>query len=655
MAKTNHKFGVVYGTPSQLSADKIQEGKLYFLAGDESNGIKQGIYGVNPLTSDVPNGVFDLALFGTGAIADGSGYGLSQDNFTKDASIMLKALNDASSSYLLESNYVQVDASNDGYVPKCDASDGTIDSPTKDWVLTYKDGNLGWYKLPAKAFDNGVTSVTITQGEGITCSSSGTAITSTGTRTISLKKATNSSLGGIKLGYTDNEKNYKVQVDDSGNAYVNVPWLDKAEDASHADSADTANELVNSLKVQGDGTDIISFNGSEGKTINIIGGTNVSLTKDATNGKITINADIPGALVYQGVVSTLAEINAKSCTTNDKGDVYVASANFSGTITKNGATYSIEKGDMFICNGSSWDIVNGEGQVTNGSATLEYAKSATIATVDGVNITLTGPATPVTSLGGKTGAITLGTATESNDKSVNFSIDASNKITATVPSLSKYLKSEAATSTYLSKTDASTTYLKISDASYFNTIKVGEESIVADSSKDVLTFVAGDNVTLTPDVSNDTITISATDTVYSHPAAGAGSIDTPSTTTTATTLLTRVKIDSSGHVTDTSAFNGSVGNSTTPIYFKAGVPTKLSYTIAKSVPSNAVFTDTTNTAGSTASTSKLFIIGAESQGDNPQTYSNASVYIDGSCLYSNSKKVATTDDVEAATIYWETL
>lgn len=31
-------------------------------------------------------------------------------------------------------------------------------------------------------------------------------------------------LGGIKVGYTTSGKNYKVQLDSSGNAYVNVPW-----------------------------------------------------------------------------------------------------------------------------------------------------------------------------------------------------------------------------------------------------------------------------------------------------------------------------------------------------------------------------------------------------------------------------------------------
>ena len=46
-----------------------------------------------------------------------------------------------------------------------------------------------------------------------------------------------------------------------------------------------------------------------------------------------------------------------------------------------------------------------------------------------------------------------------------------------------------------------------------------------------------------------------------------------------------------------------VGNTTTPVYFKDGLPMTISYTIAKSVPSNAVFTDTTysNMVGATTS------------------------------------------------------
>lgn len=45
-------------------------------------------------------------------------------------------------------------------------------------------------------------------------------------------------LGGIKVGYTTSGKNYKVQVDSSGNAFVNVPWTDNNTTYNQA-TADT--------------------------------------------------------------------------------------------------------------------------------------------------------------------------------------------------------------------------------------------------------------------------------------------------------------------------------------------------------------------------------------------------------------------------------
>lgn len=66
------------------------------------------------------------------------------------------------------------------------------------------------------------------------------------------------------------------------------------------------------------------------------------------------------------------------------------------------------------------------------------------------------------------------------------------------------------------------------------------------------------------------------------------------------------------------------------------------HTVNSDVPTNAVFTDTKNTAGSTDSSKKLFLIGAETQAANPQTYSQDTAYVgtDGK-LYSNSKVVLT--------------
>ena len=95
----------------------------------------------------------------------------------------------------------------------------------------------------------------------------------------------------------------------------------------------------------------------------------------------------------------------------------------------------------------------------------------------------------------------------------------------------------------------------------FSNVKVGSTAVSADSKTDTLELVAGTNVTLTPDATNDKVTITTN--------------------------------------------------------------------------------DTKNTAGSTDTSSKIFLVGATSQAANPQTYSHNTAYVgtDG-CLYSNNTKVS---------------
>lgn len=54
----------------------------------------------------------------------------------------------------------------------------------------------------------------------------------------------------------------------------------------------------------------------------------------------------------------------------------------------------------------------------------------------------------------------------------------------------------------------------------FSNVKVGSTTVAADSKTDTLELVAGNNVTLTPDSTNDKVTIAATDTTYSDVTAG---------------------------------------------------------------------------------------------------------------------------------------
>lgn len=56
----------------------------------------------------------------------------------------------------------------------------------------------------------------------------------------------------------------------------------------------------------------------------------------------------------------------------------------------------------------------------------------------------------------------------------------------------------------------------------------------------------------------------------------------------------------------------------------------------------SIDTDTKNTAGATNETSaKLFLVGAQAQSTNPQTYTNINVYVDSGKLYQNSNSSAT--------------
>lgn len=59
---------------------------------------------------------------------------------------------------------------------------------------------------------------------------------------VSITQATSAALGGIKIGYTTSGKNYAIQLDGSGMAYVNVPWTD----TTYSVATTSANGLMSS-------------------------------------------------------------------------------------------------------------------------------------------------------------------------------------------------------------------------------------------------------------------------------------------------------------------------------------------------------------------------------------------------------------------------
>ena len=92
-------------------------------------------------------------------------------------------------------------------------------------------------------------------------------------------------------------------------------------------------------------------------------------------------------------------------------------------------------------------------------------------------------------------------------------------------------------------------------------------------------------------------------------------------------------------VTTTAGTHTAISNKSGAVSFN--VPTNTSH-LTNDSGFITSYTDTKNTAGSTDTSSKIFLIGATSQAANPQTYSHDTAYVgtDG-CLYSGGSKVLT--------------
>ena len=189
-------------------------------------------------------------------------------------------------------------------------------------------------------------------------------------------------------------------------------------------------------------------------TLTLVAGSNVSITPDATNDKITISATVPTK------VSQL---------TNDSGY----------KTTDNNTTYSISK------SGSTITLTGSDGSTS---------------TVSDANTTYGAATTSAAGL---------------------MSVDDKKKLNGVASGAEV-------------------------NQNAFSNVVVGSTTVAADSKTDTLTLVAGSNVTLTPDATNDKITIASKDTVYTHPSYSAKSAG-----------LYKVTVDGTGHVSAATAVTKS--------------------------------------------------------------------------------------------------
>lgn len=234
----------------------------------------------------------------------------------------------------------------------------------------------------------------------------------------SAKIAETTTEGNIQLYATVEEVNGKIQSSTPTIELKKISTTGKAEDVSITDTSN----VINADTVEGALTEIAKeIDGMDLEKTTILKLTEDTLTQQnisQTDGKVTLDtatnllkfktapsdtnpvvtqkdiSGIAGSMHYRGAISINSDGSITYPTgindTNDltKGDVFVVATG--GEYKESGGTtWKVETGDMFVWNGTKFDIINGENQVENKNAVIVAgnANSATIATVDGTDIT----------------------------------------------------------------------------------------------------------------------------------------------------------------------------------------------------------------------------------------------------------------------------
>lgn len=195
----------------------------------------------------------------------------------------------------------------------------------------------------------------------------------------SIPQASSSALGGIKIGYSDNGRNYAVELDSSGKAYVNVPWTDT--NTIYNVATTSANGLMSSSdkskldRIQA-GADAVSFSrslssGTKIGTINI-------------NGTSTdIYAPAAGEPVEYGV-ATSATLGLVRIGYPESGRNYPVELNSSNQMyvnvpwTDNNTTYSAGAG--LSLSGTAFSLVKAT-PTTLGGVKVSSTEISTVSTV----------------------------------------------------------------------------------------------------------------------------------------------------------------------------------------------------------------------------------------------------------------------------------
>lgn len=195
----------------------------------------------------------------------------------------------------------------------------------------------------------------------------------------SIPQASSSALGGIKIGYSDNGRNYAVELDSSGKAYVNVPWTDT--NTIYNVATTSANGLMSSSdksKLNGiqAGADAVSFSRS------LSSGTKIG-TININGVNTDIYAPTAGEPVEYGV-ATSATLGLVRIGYPESGKNYPVELNSSNQMyvnvpwTDNNTTYSAGAG--LSLSGTAFSLVKAT-PTTLGGVKVSSTEISTVSTV----------------------------------------------------------------------------------------------------------------------------------------------------------------------------------------------------------------------------------------------------------------------------------
>ena len=384
--------------------------------------------------------------------------------------------------------------------------DGTaVDAPSAtDTYLkaTISDGTttLGWATVSG---GGGGTVTSVIAGTGLSAvNSGGTALTNdeiTTSGTINLDAAGNNTLGGIKLGYTDTGRNMALETS-SDKAYVNVP-ITNTNTTYLAGSNITITDITTN-----DFTDWVASGFTDGPDYCDITITNVSTTPNPFSGivRFKTNSIIKGIKRYCFLFgSTRASlIDWSNGNSTSMGSKYMWSNTYAFYPNTNYYFKLIGSGNTLFAEFLGTDIKTiaasgGGGSANDTTITLQGGASAASSTWS--DSFTTNASTP------KTIYVPVMTGASS---SADGDMGLVPKPLKNNNDYTKFLRGDGTWQTVSGGTTDS-----------FKTIAVsGQSSVVADSSTDTLTLVAGTGMTITTNASTDTIT-------FASSGGGGGSVE----------------------------------------------------------------------------------------------------------------------------------